>query len=1140
MTARRPRCLSHERLEHRRVLSADFSRLSNGAIGRIEWQGQEVEAYQDRWVVSYAAPAGGLASLGDLLVSGGLWGWSVVNVGGGYYQMTTPGAGTKDVAAWGATAAGIVSLEPDFALSRSLMPNDPSLSQLWGLHNTGQSGGVVDADIDAPEAWDVTTGSRSVVIGVIDSGVDVSHPDLAANIWRNPGEIPGNGIDDDNNGFIDDVSGWDFVSNDNVPQDGDGHGTHVAGTIGGVGNDGRGVTGVNWQVSLLPLKFLSDSGSGSTAAAIAAINYATALRARGVNIVATNNSWGGGGFSSALQDAIRRHGEAGILFVAAAGNESSNNDTVAAYPANYALPNVISVAALDRSDQLASFSNYGATKVHIGAPGVAIYSTTPGNRYASYNGTSMAAPHVAGVAGLLAAANPQATMAEMRAAILDSAVPIPALSGSATTGGRLNAAAALQRIAPVAGPRVLAVTPAGEIQPPVTSLQVVFSEGIAAAALVPGNFQLTGAGPDRSFGTVDDITVAIPAGGIAQLPAGTVTITLAAGLAEDAYRLRLMGTGSNPLRNAAGLPLQGGVNVDRTFTVRVVPPPPPAPGEPNDTLAAATVGLAAGVSQSAFSGVIGDGANDARDVDLFSVALAAGDSLAATVRAAATGSSLDSFLRVFNAAGQQLAFNDDAGGSLDSQVVFSATATGTYYVGVSGYGNSAYTPATGGGTAAGSTGPYEVTFRRSLPPLEPNDSLAQATVVTPVAGAARFDAVIGDGAYGSGDVDLFSVSLAAGQQLTADIATGTAGSSLDSYLRVFDATGRELASNDDFGGAVDSYLTYTAAAAGTFFVGVSGYGNSAYLPATAGTGRAGSTGMYRLDLGFSTVAPPPPAPDPAAVVGRHVFYNNSGFDGWNAVANSADDAAIATDKQALLRGQTAGFVNYTSYSRGLNGIMIDVARLAGTPQAVDFSFRVGPGFNGTWQTAAAPRSISVRPAAGVGGSSRITITWADGAIRGTWLEVTVRATAATGLAAADVFLFGNAIGEVGNSAVDAVVSMQDVDLIAANQAATAAIGSRYDINRDGRVNTVDRSLASLNRTTARTALPLLVAAAGAIETAAVPPTAFSESATRLAESRSNGRLTVADVFRLLAVGRSGTLSAEELRHVRSLADDDAG
>ena len=1141
MKRRTAMLLSPERLERRQMLAADFSRLSAGAIDRIEWQGQEVEAYQDRWVVRYSAPAGGLASLGDLLVAGGQWGWSVVDVGSGFYQMTTPGAGTKDVASWGATALGIVSIEPDFALSRSLMPNDPSLSQLWGLHNTGQSGGVADADIDAPEAWNVTTGSRSVVIGVIDSGIDVSHPDLADNIWRNPGEIPGNGIDDDGNGFIDDVSGWDFVSNDNVAQDGDGHGTHVAGTIGALGNDGRGITGVNWQVSLLPLKFLSDSGSGSTAAAIAAINYATALRNRGVNIVATNNSWGGGGFSSALQDAIRRHGEAGILFVAAAGNESSNNDTVAAYPANYALPNVISVAALDRSDQLASFSNYGATKVHIGAPGVAIYSTTPGNRYASYNGTSMAAPHVAGVAGLLAAANPQATMAEIRAAILDSAVPIPALAGRATTGGRVNAAAALERIVPVAGPRVVSVSPTGNVEPPVTSLQVVFSEGIAAAALVPANFQLTRAGSDGAFGTADDVTVAIPAGGIAQSPAGTITITLAAGLAEDAYRLRLVGTGSNPLRNTAGDPLQGGVNVDRTFTVRVVPPPPPAPGEPNDTIAAATVGLAAGSSQALFSGVVGNGANAGRDVDLFSVVLTAGDSLEASVRAAATGSSLDSFLRVFNAAGQQLAFNDDAGGSLDSRLLFLAASTGTYYVGVSGYGNTSYSPVTGGGTTAGSTGPYEVTFRRSLPPLEPNDSLVQATAVTPVAGAARFEAVIGDGAYGSGDVDLFRVSLAAGQQLTADIAARTTGSALDSYVRVFDATGRELASNDDFGDSLDSYLTFTAATAGTHFVGVSGFGNSAYQPAVAGTGRAGSTGSYQLDLGFSTVTPPPVV-DPATVVGRHVFYNNSVFDGFNPQANAADDAAIATDKQALRPGQTAAFVNYTSYSRGVNGVMIDMALLAGTPRAADFTFRVGPNAEGTWQPAPGPRSITVRPNAGVGGSSRITITWADGAIRGTWLEVTVGATVATGQTAPDVFLFGNAVGEVGDSATDAIVSLQDVQLIAANATAVAAVTSRYDVNRDGRVNAIDRSLASLSRTTARTALPLIAAAAaaGSATTFAAPGAMFAELAGQARAGRS-GPITAADVFRLLSLAgsRSVSLSGADLhRWVASAAGED--
>jgi subtilisin family serine protease len=1339
MSPRRARFLAPERLERRRVLSADFSRLSAGVIDRLDWQGLEVDAYQDRWVVSYEAEPGGLGSLGDLLVADGQWGWSVVDLGGGFYSMSTPGTLVEDVAAWAETASGVSYVEPDFAINQTLLPNDPSFSQLWGLSNTGQSGGVFDADIDAPEAWNVTTGSRDVVIGVIDTGIDISHPDLAANIWRNPGEIPGNGIDDDGNGFVDDVSGWDFVSNDNDPQDGNGHGTHVAGTIGAAGSDGRGIAGVNWEVSLLPLKFLSDSGSGSTAAAIAAINYATNLRNAGVNIVATNNSWGGGGFSTGLRDAIRRHGEAGITFVAAAGNEGANNDVTGSYPANYDLPNVISVAALDRSDRLASFSNYGATSVDIGAPGVAIYSTTPGNRYASYNGTSMAAPHVAGVVGLLAAANPAATVAGIRSAILDSAVPISSLAGRSVTGGRLNAAAALERIAPVAGPRVVSVSPTGEVEPPITTLQVVFSEGLAAESLIAANFQLTGAGEDAEFGTTDDVAVAIPTDGIAQDPAGTVTITLAEELPEDAYRLRLVGTGENPLRNEAGDALVGGTDVVRTFTVRVIPPPPPAPLEPNDTIVTATDGLGAEGNAATFSGVIGDGANQARDVDLFSIVLEAGQSLDAAVRARADGSSLDSYLRLFNADGRQLAANDDFGGSLDSQLTFVAGAAGTYYVGVSGYGNSAYSPVDASGTRSGSTGPYQVTFNRSSPPLEPNDTLADATVADSAVGSESFEGVIGDGAYGAADVDLFRVTLGAGQALTADVAARTEGSGLDSYLRLFDADGRQLAANDDSGGSLDSYLAFVAPAAGTYFVGLTGYGNSQYQPSSGGSGRAGSTGGYRLDLTFAEVpeppapepepptpepepepepepptpepeppvapgepndslaqadmvvveggsatvegligngdhrwadvdlysvslvagqsvtadiaartigssldsflrlfdadgrelarnddyqwsldsylefsapvdgtyylgvsgygnsrydatvagsgrfgslgtyrldltfsaVPEPPAPEPeppapepeppapepeppapepeppapepeppapepeppagtATVVGRQVFYNGSAFDGFDNAANEADDAAIATDKQPLLPGETASFVNYTSYARGLNGIMIDVADLAGTPTAADFSFRVGPfGRGEVWRDAPAPESITVRPGAGVDGSTRITITWADGAIRRTWLEVTVEPTAATGLAGADVFLFGNAIGEVGNSSSDAIVSFRDVLEIRRNQADSAGIENPYDIDRDGEVGFIDWAVASISRTTSRSALPLISVEAAAIgpqatSTAAGRPSIFELVAHETAKADRPQRATAADLFRMIALAANET------------------
>ena len=266
--------------------------------------------------------------------------------------------------------------EPNYIVHALATPNDPSFGELWGLHNTGQvvdgTSGTADADIDAPEAWDITTGDSSVVIAVIDSGVAYNHPELAANIWTNPGEIPGNGTDDDHNGYRDDIVGWDFVDNDNDPMDFYGHGTHVAGTIAGVGNNSRGITGVMWSARIMCLRFLDTSGSGTTADAISAINYAAANGAR-----VLNNSWGGGGLSQALGDAIRRSDSAGTVFVAAAGNEGTDNDTTPSYPASFTVDNIISVAATGQSDDLATFSNFGATSVDVGAPGVNTYSTVP-------------------------------------------------------------------------------------------------------------------------------------------------------------------------------------------------------------------------------------------------------------------------------------------------------------------------------------------------------------------------------------------------------------------------------------------------------------------------------------------------------------------------------------------------------------------------------------------------------------------------------------------------------------------------------------------------------------------------------------------------------------------------------------------
>ncbi|MCZ8107096.1 MAG: S8 family peptidase, partial [Burkholderiales bacterium] len=312
-------------------------------------------------------------------------------------------------------------VEPDYIVTKGTIsaqatfPNDPSFNQLWGLHNTGQSGGTADADIDAPEAWDIQTGDPNLVIGVIDTGVDYNHQDLVGNIWTNPGEIANDGIDNDGNGYIDDIRGWDFAYNDNNPSDVDGHGTHVSGTIAGKGNNGVGVTGVAWNAKIMPLKFLDDTGSGSTSNAIKAINYATA---KGVKL--TNNSWGGGGYSQALYDAINAAGQAGALFIAAAGNDAKNTDTSPSYPASYNLANIISVASTTRTDALSSFSNYGLTSVDLGAPGSEIYSTTPNNTYATYSGTSMASPHVAGAAALLWSQNPTWTAQQVKNTLMNT------------------------------------------------------------------------------------------------------------------------------------------------------------------------------------------------------------------------------------------------------------------------------------------------------------------------------------------------------------------------------------------------------------------------------------------------------------------------------------------------------------------------------------------------------------------------------------------------------------------------------------------------------------------------------------------------------------------------------------------------
>ena len=327
----------------------------------------------------------------------------------------------------------------------ALSPADPLYGKLWGLHNTGSSEpdrnggqsttpGVVGADVAAEKAWGITRGSKNIVVAVIDTGIDYNHPDLKNNMWVNDKEIPGNGIDDDGNGYIDDIYGWNAALKNGNPMDGNDHGTHCAGTIGAEHNNGIGVAGVMADVQLMAVKFLTDSGSGSLADAIVAIDYATKM-----NVDIMSNSWGGGGFSQALEDSIKAANDKGILFVAAAGNDSSNNDSRASYPATYQVDNVISVASHTAQDTVSSFSNFGKRTVHVAAPGSNVYSTTPKNGYKVFSGTSMATPHVSGVLGLLLSETGRLPVLEVRERLMATTVPVAAYRKTTAAGGRVDA-----------------------------------------------------------------------------------------------------------------------------------------------------------------------------------------------------------------------------------------------------------------------------------------------------------------------------------------------------------------------------------------------------------------------------------------------------------------------------------------------------------------------------------------------------------------------------------------------------------------------------------------------------------------------------------------------------------------------------
>ncbi len=721
------------------------------SLGSVSWHGSVVDVVRDSWIITFNDLLGvnqAVERANEVISTLGIRAQDVRAIGRGGYAVFTAldGFRESDVDRVLARVGGVRGVEPNTVYRPQAIPNDPLLSRQWGLLNTGQevppsSGnfGNFGADVGAAAAWDRTTGSEDVIVAVIDTGIDITHPDLVANIWRNPGEIAGDGIDNDGNGLVDDVTGYDFGDGDTNPNDPVGHGTEIAGIIGAVGNNNVGVSGVAWNVKLLPLKVARASIGNAIAldAVIAAHDYATALiENQGQNIVASNNSYGelmAQGAQAAEEAAIRRFTDAGATFITAAGNQAENLDTGAVfYPASYKAFNssIIVVGATNNRDELSLTSNFGRTTVDIAAPGDLIFTTTRGGGFdfgTNAASTSYSAAFVTGAVALLKTSKPNASTDEIRRAIVRGADLVPALQNVVAAGGRLNIDAALRNIS-IAGPTVTGIFP-GAVASNVTSIVVSFSESVLSPVLASA-VTLLRSGGDGIFGNGNDsaITITQP---MISLVGNVLSVDLSGdfpgGLANDTYQLTLVASGiqdldGNFLNGTTATPLPSDNEV---YAFQVVTNS--GAFEPNDTVTTGTPVVFSTSGQAVFENAqIGDGTQGSLDVDIYRFTLTGPGLIVAMVdaRSLPLPSTLDSVLSLYDAASlvpmipAPIANNDNFNG-LDSRLEYFVPTGGTYYLVVSGFGNDDFDPRVAGSGSAGSVGDYRLTLDVSVDTSDP-------------------------------------------------------------------------------------------------------------------------------------------------------------------------------------------------------------------------------------------------------------------------------------------------------------------------------------------------------------------------------------------------------------------------------------